>query len=178
MRHPCRTAGGGAYSGRACPVARLRRALAPATHRTTPSGSSADACRSLFGGVTVPLAGVTAVRRDMVGSRVRPAQAPFLHNDSELGDRLGHSTVQITADVYGHLFPETNDLVSAIWTRHSAPHCATPQTRWPPSTTWAPTHESDDVVPASRRHSARRKPRRPGRREQNSDCAESASRTA
>ena len=24
---------------------------------------------------------------------------------------LGHSTVQITADVYGHLFPETNDLV-------------------------------------------------------------------
>jgi hypothetical protein len=25
--------------------------------------------------------------------------------------RLGHSTVQITADVYGHLFPETNDLV-------------------------------------------------------------------
>ncbi|MGH2473648.1 MAG: hypothetical protein ACRDIL_00165 [Candidatus Limnocylindrales bacterium] len=23
----------------------------------------------------------------------------------------GHSTVQITADVYGHLFPETNDLV-------------------------------------------------------------------
>ena len=24
---------------------------------------------------------------------------------------LGHSSVQITADVYGHLFPETNDLV-------------------------------------------------------------------
>jgi hypothetical protein len=24
---------------------------------------------------------------------------------------LGRSTVQITADVYGHLFPETNDLV-------------------------------------------------------------------
>jgi hypothetical protein len=24
---------------------------------------------------------------------------------------LGHSTVQITADVYRHLFPETNDLV-------------------------------------------------------------------
>jgi integrase len=24
---------------------------------------------------------------------------------------LGHSTVQVTADVYGHLFPETNDLV-------------------------------------------------------------------
>jgi hypothetical protein len=24
---------------------------------------------------------------------------------------LGHSTMQITADVYGHLFPETNDLV-------------------------------------------------------------------
>jgi len=24
---------------------------------------------------------------------------------------LGHNTVQITADVYGHLFPETNDLV-------------------------------------------------------------------
>jgi integrase len=25
---------------------------------------------------------------------------------------LGHSTVQITADVHGHLFPETNDLVT------------------------------------------------------------------
>lgn len=24
---------------------------------------------------------------------------------------LGHSSVQITADGYGHLFPETNDLV-------------------------------------------------------------------
>lgn len=24
---------------------------------------------------------------------------------------LGHSTVQITADIYGHLFRETNDLV-------------------------------------------------------------------
>ena len=23
----------------------------------------------------------------------------------------GHSPIQITADVYGHLFPETNDLV-------------------------------------------------------------------
>jgi integrase len=26
---------------------------------------------------------------------------------------LGHSSVQITAGVYGHLFPETNDLVIA-----------------------------------------------------------------
>ena len=26
---------------------------------------------------------------------------------------LGHSSVQITADVYGHLFPETNDAVIA-----------------------------------------------------------------
>jgi hypothetical protein len=44
-----------------------------------------------------PLCGSGSVANDVLG-------------DSSEG-WLGHSTGQTTADVYGHLFPETNDLV-------------------------------------------------------------------
>jgi integrase len=48
---------------------------------------------------------------------------------------LGHSTVQITADVYGHLFPETNDLV--IGRLDHALRAALPQ----PTDATAPNHD-------------------------------------
>jgi integrase len=48
---------------------------------------------------------------------------------------LGHSTVQITADVYGHLFPETNDLVIGRLDR--ALRAALPQ----PTDATAPNHD-------------------------------------
>jgi integrase len=47
--------------------------------------------------------------------RSPPFRSPSLGRDgcqpAQVSRWLGHSTVQITADVYGHLFPETNDLV-------------------------------------------------------------------
>jgi integrase len=39
---------------------------------------------------------------------------------------LGHSTVQITADVYGHLFPRPTTWSSAASTRHYEPHSPRP----------------------------------------------------
>jgi integrase len=46
-------------------------------------------------------------------------------NPLQVSRWLGHSTVQITADVYGHLFPETNDL--AIGRLDKALRAALPQ---------------------------------------------------
>jgi integrase len=67
---------------------------------------------------------------------------------------LGHSTVQITADVYGHLFPETNDLVIGRLDKHSEPHSPSPPTPPPAATTRTPTHGSHGSVPARNRHGA------------------------
>jgi integrase len=80
---------------------------------------------------------------------------------------LGHSTVQITADVYGHLFPETNNLV--ISRLDKALQAALPQptdATTPPPTTRTPTHGSDGFVTARSRHAARRAPAEPGRKRQ------------
>jgi hypothetical protein len=60
---------------------------------------------------------------------------------------LGHSTVQITADAHGHLFPETNDLVIGRLD-HALPRPTTPP---PPSTTRPPRHKPGGVVPARNR---------------------------
>ena len=55
---------------------------------------------------------------------------------------LGHSTVQITAVVYGHLFPETNDLVIGRLDKTSEPHSPSPWTPQPPPTTRTPAQGS------------------------------------
>jgi hypothetical protein len=76
---------------------------------------------------------------------------------------LGHSTVEITADVYGHLFHETNDLV--IGRLDKALRGALPRPADVTRTIDGPdAHGSDGLVPARSRHAAPRALAQPGRK--------------
>jgi hypothetical protein len=65
---------------------------------------------------------------------------------------LGHSTVQITADVYGHLFPETNDL--AIRRLDKALRAALPQPSDATANVEDPHASTGSFVAAHSRHAA------------------------